>query len=221
LSVMSVILLVEDDASIQSSLSLYLKENGYEVLCAGTIARAREMVEKDPDLILLDITLPDGDGLSFFRSLDKQIPVIFLTARDDESLQIKSFDLGAEDYVEKPFSPQVLLSRIRNVLRRTSQNDIVVIDGLVIDMNSAHVSRDGKEIVLSAMEYRLLQIFLENRGKLLTREFLLDEIVESCGDYVNDNTLSVYIRRLRNKIEKDPVHPEILQTVRGLGYRFS
>ncbi|MEE8808312.1 MAG: response regulator transcription factor [Lactimicrobium sp.] len=218
---MSVILLVEDDASIQSSLSLYLKENGYEVLCAGTIARAREMVEKDPDLILLDITLPDGDGLSFFRSLDKQIPVIFLTARDDESLQIKSFDLGAEDYVEKPFSPQVLLSRIRNVLRRTSQNDIVVIDGLVIDMNSAHVSRDGKEIVLSAMEYRLLQIFLENRGKLLTREFLLDEIVESCGDYVNDNTLSVYIRRLRNKIEKDPVHPEILQTVRGLGYRFS
>lgn len=221
MSVMSVILLVEDDASIQSSLSLYLKENGYEVLCAGTIARAREMVEKDPDLILLDITLPDGDGLSFFRSLDKQIPVIFLTARDDESLQIKSFDLGAEDYVEKPFSPQVLLSRIRNVLRRTSQNDIVVIDGLVIDMNSAHVSRDGKEIVLSAMEYRLLQIFLENRGKLLTREFLLDEIVESCGDYVNDNTLSVYIRRLRNKIEKDPVHPEILQTVRGLGYRFS
>lgn len=221
MSVMSVILLVEDDASIQSSLSLYLKENGYEVLCAGTIARAREMVEKDPDLILLDITLPDGDGLSFFRSLDKQIPVIFLTARDDESLQIKSFDLGAEDYVEKPFSPQVLLSRIRNVLRRTSQNDIVVIDGLVIDMNSAHVSRDGKEIVLSAMEYRLLQIFLENRGKLLTREFLLDEIVESCGDYVNDNTLSVYIRRLRNKIEKDPVHPVILQTVRGLGYRLS
>ena len=216
---MSVILLVEDDVSIQSSLSLYLKENGYEIVCAGTIAQARQLVETDPDLILLDVTLPDGDGLSFFRSLHKDIPVIFLTARDDESLQIQSFDLGAEDYVEKPFSPQVLLSRIRNVLRRRHQTAPVVIDGLVIDMATAHVSRDGKEIVLSAMEYKLLQIFLENRGKLLSREFLLDEIVESCGDYVNDNTLSVYIRRLRNKIEKDPVHPVILQTVRGLGYR--
>ena len=216
---MSVILLVEDDASIQSSLSLYLKENGYEIVCAGTIARARQLVETDPDLILLDVTLPDGDGLSFFRSLHKDIPVIFLTARDDENLQIQSFDLGAEDYVEKPFSPQVLLSRIRNVLRRRHQTAPVVIDGLVIDMATARVSRDGSEIVLSAMEYRLLQIFLENRGKLLSREFLLDEIVEACGDYVNDNTLSVYIRRLRSKIEKDPVHPTILQTVRGLGYR--
>lgn len=216
---MSVILLVEDDVSIQSSLSLYLKENGYETVCAGTIARARQLVETDPDLLLLDVTMPDGDGLSFFRSLHKDIPVIFLTARDDESLQIKSFDLGAEDYVEKPFSPQVLLSRIRNVLRRRHQTAPVVIDGLVIDMDTARVSRDGKEIVLSAMEYKLLQIFLENRGKLLSREFLLDEIVEACGDYVNDNTLSVYIRRLRSKIEKDPVHPTILQTVRGLGYR--
>lgn len=216
---MSVILLVEDDVSIQSSLSLYLKENGYEIVCAGTIAQARELVETDPDLILLDVTLPDGDGLSFFRSLKKEIPVIFLTARDDESLQIKSFDLGAEDYVQKPFSPQVLLSRIRNVLRRRHQSAPVVIDGLVIDMDTARVSRDGKEIVLSAMEYKLLQIFLDHRGKLLSREFLLDEIVEACGDYVNDNTLSVYIRRLRSKIEKDPVHPTILQTVRGLGYR--
>lgn len=216
---MSVILLVEDDVSIQSSLSLYLKENGYETVCAGTIAQARQLVETDPDLILLDVTLPDGDGLSFFRSLHKDIPVIFLTARDDESLQIKSFDLGAEDYVEKPFSPQVLLSRIRNVLRRRHQTAPIMIDGLVIDMATARVSRDGSEIVLSAMEYRLLQIFLENRGKLLSREFLLDEIVEACGDYVNDNTLSVYIRRLRSKIEKDPVHPTILQTVRGLGYR--
>lgn len=216
---MSVILLVEDDVSIQSSLSLYLKENGYEIVCAGTIAQARQLVETDPDLILLDVTMPDGDGLSFFRSLKKEIPVIFLTARDDESLQIKSFDLGAEDYVQKPFSPQVLLSRIRNVLRRRHQTAPLVIDGLVIDMATARVSRDGSEIVLSAMEYRLLQIFLENRGKLLSREFLLDEIVEACGDYVNDNTLSVYIRRLRSKIEKDPVHPTILQTVRGLGYR--
>lgn len=216
---MSVILLVEDDVSIQSSLSLYLKENGYEIVCAGTIAQARELVETDPDLILLDVTLPDGDGLSFFRLLKKEIPVIFLTARDDESLQIKSFDLGAEDYVQKPFSPQVLLSRIRNVLRRRHQSAPVVIDGLVIDMDTARVSRDGKEIVLSAMEYKLLQIFLDHRGKLLSREFLLDEIVEACGDYVNDNTLSVYIRRLRSKIEKDPVHPTILQTVRGLGYR--
>lgn len=216
---MSVILLVEDDVSIQNSLSLYLKENGYETVCAGTIAQARQLVETDPDLILLDVTLPDGDGLSFLRSLHKDIPVIFLTARDDENLQIQSFDLGAEDYVEKPFSPQVLLSRIRNVLRRRHQMAPLVIDGLVIDMATARVSRDGSEIVLSAMEYRLLQIFLENRGKLLSREFLLDEIVEACGDYVNDNTLSVYIRRLRSKIEKDPVHPTILQTVRGLGYR--
>ena len=219
MSVMPVILLVEDDASIQSSLSLFLKEIGFEVLCAGTAAMAGQLVGKDPDLILLDVTLPDGDGLSFFRSLDKEIPVIFLTARDDESMQIQSFDLGAEDYVEKPFSPQVLLSRIRNVLRRRHQSAPVVIDGLVIDMSTARISRDGKEIVLSAMEYKLLQIFLDHRGKLLSREFLLDEIVECCGDYVNDNTLSVYIRRLRSKIEKDPVHPVILQTVRGLGYR--
>lgn len=219
MSVMSVILLVEDDASIQRSLSLFLKENGYEVQCAGTIAKAAQLVETEPDLLLLDVTMPDGDGLSFFHSLHKDIPVIFLTARDDESLQIQSFDLGAEDYVQKPFSPQVLLSRIRNVLRRRHQSAPVVIDGLVIDMATARVSRDGSEIVLSAMEYRLLQIFLENRGKLLSREFLLDEIVEACGDYVNDNTLSVYIRRLRSKIEKDPVHPTILQTVRGLGYR--
>lgn len=217
---MTVILLVEDDPQIRSSLVQYLSQNDFHTDCAGSVEEAEAyLLERSPDLILLDVTLPDGSGFDFCRSLDKKIPVIFLTASDDERSLITGYDLGADDYITKPFNPRILLSRIHNVLNRYQNTKVLEKDGLAVNLTSGQVERDHREIALTPMEYHLLEIFCENQNKLLTREYLLDEIVDLAGDYVNANTLNVYIKRLRKKIERDPAHPVIIQTVRGLGYK--
>jgi DNA-binding response OmpR family regulator len=214
------IFLIEDDPSIRSSLKELLKQEGYEVITADSAEQTEQLLEGNkPSLFLLDVRLPDGNGFDLYRSLDQNVPVIFLTASDDEGSIIHGLDLGAADYITKPFRPAVLLARIRNILGRKEEGNVMEIHDLSIDLNAGKVSREGKKIELSPMEYRLLEIFAQNRGKLLSREALLDEIVEISGDYVNDNTLNVYIKRLRHKIETDPVHPQVIETVRGLGYR--
>lgn len=220
---MSKILLVEDDKSIVSNLTEFLKREGFCVDSAGGQKEAEERMDENRyDLLLLDVSLADGNGFSVCRYAKEHTgaAVIFLTASGDEYSVVAGLDMGADDYVSKPFRPRELVSRIKSVLRRTGKTgSSVVIGTLRIDTEKATVTKNGQDIFLSALEYRLLLIFLNNRGIVLSRNKLLDEIWDMAGEFVNDNTLTVYIKRLRWKIEEDPQNPEIIKTVRGLGYK--
>ena len=220
---MTRILLVEDDKSIVTNLKEYLSKEGYTVKSASGQKDALQFVEKEKfDLVLLDISLSDGNGFSVCKAIksDYNIPVIFLTAAGDEYSTVTGFELGADDYIAKPFRPRELVSRIKNVLRLTGgTNSKIWLDNIMIDIDKGIVSKNGKDLHLSVLEYRLLLVFLGNRGIVLSRTQLLDAIWDIAGDFVNDNTLTVYIKRLREKLEEDPQNPEIIKTVRGLGYK--
>ena len=202
-----------------------LEIEGYEV---DTAYSAEEALKKDLtvyNLLLLDVMMGEISGFKMARILRQDektanTPIIFLTAKDTENDMLTGFNLGADDYISKPFRPRELVSRIRSVLRRTGKRQsILSIGDIAVDTDKGIVSRSGKEIYLSALEYKLLLVFLNNRGQVLTRDKLLEEIWDSAGDYVGDNTLTVYIKRLREKIEQDPQNPIFIKTVRGLGYR--
>ena len=217
------VLIVEDDADIVENLSILLQDECYSVCCASSMEQALNTLHaQNIDLVLLDITLPDGNGYSVCTAVKRQTnaPVIFLTAMADESSIVTGFQLGADDYITKPFKPMELICRVRNALRKSGKIPSVyqVVD-LHIDATKATVTKAGAEITLSALEYRLLLVFLNHFGETLSRRELLQEIWDVAGDYVNDNTLTVYIKRLRDKIESDPANPVILKTVRGLGYK--
>ncbi len=215
---------LEDDAAIGMGLSYSLKNEGYDVTVAKNVKSAYEILNKETfSLYILDLTLPDGSGYDVCREIKKSgdFPVIFLTAYDDEVNVVLGLDLGADDYISKPFRIKELLARIKSVLRRYSKDSpdgVVSVGSIKINTNEAKVYKNGAEIVLTAMEYRLLLIFINNRGKVLSRQSLLEDIWDVAGDFVNDNTLTVYIKRLRDKIEEDPAKPQIIKTVRGLGY---
>lgn len=219
----SKILLIEDDPAIVENLSAFLKEEGFGVSAADGQTKAMEILESvRPDLILLDVTLAEGNGYSACTAIKMKydIPVIFLTALGDEFSVVTGLDMGADDYISKPFRPRELVSRMRSVLRRAGRSGGAVYAGdLKIDTERGAVMRAGEELFLSALEYRLFLVFLNHRGKVLSRGRLLEEIWDVAGEYVNDNTLTVYIKRLRDKIERDPQNPQIIKTVRGLGYR--
>ncbi len=220
---MNKLLLIEDDASIVANLSDFLTGEGFQVRSAPGQRGALALLEEElPELVLLDISLSDGNGFSLCSEIKKrfQLPVIFLTASDDEYSTVTGFDLGADDYIPKPFRPRELVSRIRNVLRLTGRTGTVTQLGTVlVDTVKGIATRDGRDLYLSALEYRLLLQLINNRGAVLTRSQLLESIWDAAGDFVNDNTLTVYIKRLREKIEEDPQNPQIIKTVRGLGYR--
>lgn len=218
------IFLLEDDDAIALGLCYSLQNEGYNVTLAKSVSEATDIVEKnDFALYILDLTLPDGSGYDVCKKI-KSIgdrPVIFLTAYDDEVNIVMGFDLGADDYITKPFRLKELLVRIKSVLRRynrTGGDATVKIKNITINTNEAKVYKNGEEIVLTAMEYRLLLILLNNRGKVLSRSQLLENIWDVEGDFVEDNTLTVYIKRLRDKIEEDAASSQIIKTVRGLGY---
>ena len=224
---MSTILIVEDDITIIRTLEAYLLSEGFEIVSVSSQreALAREALaaleNENVDLLLLDISLAEGNGFAVCEAAKGHgLPVIFLTASGDENSVVHGLDMGADDYIAKPFRPRELVSRIRSVLRRSGKTKRVVMLGSVsVDAEKGIVSKNGTEINLSALEFRLLMAFVNHRGKLLTRNALLEEIWDAGGDFVNDNTLTVYIKRLREKIEDDPQKPEIIKTVRGLGYR--
>lgn len=218
------IFLLEDDDAIALGLCYSLQNEGYNVTLAKSVSEATDIVEKnDFALYILDLTLPDGSGYDVCKKI-KSIgdrPVIFLTAYDDEVNVVMGFDLGADDYITKPFRLKELLVRIKSVLRRynrTGGDATVKIKNITINTNEAKVYKNGEEIVLTAMEYRLLLILLNNRGKVLSRSQLLENIWDVEDDFVEDNTLTVYIKRLRDKIEEDAASSQIIKTVRGLGY---
>ena len=220
---MTKILLVEDDGQIASYLGELLRAEGFDTQIAGSKKEASEcLLIQAFDLVLLDVSLPDGNGFSICAEIKKEyeIPVIFLTASGDEYSVVAGLDMGADDYIAKPFRPRELISRIRSVLRRCNKEQRILSCGdLKVNVSSATVTKGEKELFLSALEYRLLLILLQNKGQILTRNQLLEEIWDASGEYVNDNTLSVYMKRLREKIEENPQSPRLLHTIRGIGYR--
>lgn len=218
------IFLLEDDEAIGIGLTYSLENEGYNVTLAKSVKEAEKIIdEKEFSLYILDLTLPDGSGYDVCKRIKTKgdLPVIFLTAYDDEVNVIMGFELGADDYISKPFRVKELMLRIKSVMRRYSNetsDGIIKINNLKINTNEAKVYKNNEEIILTAMEYRLLLILLSNRGKVLSRTALLENIWDVAGDFVEDNTLTVYIKRLRDKIEEDPAKPEFIKTVRGLGY---
>lgn len=218
------IFLLEDDEAIDIGLTYSLENEGYNVTLAKSVKEAEKIIdEKEFSLYILDLTLPDGSGYDVCKRIKAKgdLPVIFLTAYDDEVNVIMGFELGADDYISKPFRVKELMLRIKSVMRRYSNetsDGIIKINNLKINTNEAKVYKNNEEIILTAMEYRLLLILLSNRGKVLSRTALLENIWDVAGDFVEDNTLTVYIKRLRDKIEEDPAKPEFIKTVRGLGY---
>lgn len=216
----------EDDPIIQDGLKIALVQEGWELVTAASVGEAKIKLSeiKDIDICILDIMLPDGTGYDICNEIRKSsdTPIIFLTACDDEVHTVLALEQGADDYIAKPFRMRELIARIKAVLRRTGRKDetadIVKIGTNEVNIRTGKVYRGGCEIILTAMEYKLLLIFINNRGAVLSRQQLLHNIWDVAGDFVTDNTLTVYVKRLREKLE-DENGEEMIQTVRGLGYR--
>lgn len=218
------ILLVEDDPAIVRSLEELLRSEGYSTEQTGRQDEAVALLaSEDFDLILLDVTLAQGNGFAVCAAAKEAAPdrpVIFLTASDDEYSTVAGLDMGAVDYIAKPFRARELTSRIRAALRRSAPpEEVLQVGSLRLDPTTARVIKDGREVVLSALEYRLLLHFMQRPERLVTRENLRDAIWDSAGEYVSDNAINVYIRRLRERVEDDPANPTLITTVRGLGYK--
>lgn len=219
---MKKILLVEDNETIIMGLSYSLEQEGFEIVSSKTRKDAEKVLTSEKiDLVLLDVTLPDGNGFDICKFVKQKldIPVIFLTAQDEETSVVIGLDLGADDYVIKPFRTRELISRINSVLRRYDKNieksNIVHYKNIKIDTNKAKVYKNDEEIIFTSLEYKILLMLFTNQNKLITREELLDKIWDIAGNFVNDNTLTVYIKRIREKLGDE----SIIKTVRGLGYR--
>ncbi|MBS7525584.1 response regulator transcription factor [Fusibacter paucivorans] len=225
------IMLLEDDKSLIDGLMYTLSKEGYEVVVAQTIAEAAKILAVQRfDLLLLDVTLPDGTGFELckdVRDRGNRVPIIFLTASDQELSVIRGLDSGGDDYITKPFKIGELQSRIRALLRRAEQRgtgpsevEPIVSGDIYVDLVNHQVMRSGEPLNLTAAEYRLLVLFLRHTGQVLTRQKILEALWDHAGDFVDDNTLSVYVRRLREKVELNPSKPERLVTVRGFGYQW-
>ena len=213
------LLLVEDNETITKGLKYSLEQENYEIDISRTKNEAEDMInQKEYDLVILDIMLPDGSGYDLCKYIrnEKEIPVIFLTAKDEERDVVLGFDLGADDYVIKPFRNRELISRIQNILRRYNKDKKELIcKNIKIDLDANKVFIKEKEIYFTALEYKILVLLLSNQGKTITREKILDKIWDIAGNFVNDNTLTVYIKRIRAKLGED----DVIKTVKGIGYR--
>ncbi|QGQ97303.1 DNA-binding response regulator [Paenibacillus psychroresistens] len=220
------ILILEDDSTIAAGLEYALEQEDFTVIVCRNVAESYAFFEhNDVDMALLDVSLPDGNGYDVCRFIKAKfdIPVLFLTVNDDEANVVMGLDLGADDYIAKPFRLRELISRIHSVFRRYRKDGvskhIVLISDLIIHTSQAKVFKNKVEVILTALEYRLLLRLVNHEGQILSRNQLLEGLWDIAGDFVNDNTLSVYIKRLREKIETDPQNPSIIHTIRGLGYK--
>jgi two-component system response regulator VicR len=220
------ILIVEDDGIIATGLEYALEQEGFTVAVCRNVAESLAYLQhNEMDMALLDVSLPDGNGYDVCRFIKgkRDIPVLFLTVNDDEANVVMGLDLGADDYISKPFRLRELISRIHSVFRRYRKDGeskhLISIGDLLIHTSQAKVFKNKEEVILTALEYRLLLTLVNHEGQVLTRNQLLEGLWDIAGDFVNDNTLSVYIKRLREKIETDPQNPTIIKTIRGLGYK--
>ena len=221
---MKKILLVEDNETITMGLKYSLEQEKFYVETAKNIVMAKAKINKEEfDLYLLDIALPDGEGYEICKYVKEKgdNPVIFLTAKDEETDIVQGLDMGADDYVVKPFRTRELISRINSVLRRydkeTANENQLKCKDIIIDNNTAKVYKNGREVIFTSLEYKILFMLVNNKNMLVTREQILDKIWDMAGNFVNDNTLTVYIKRIREKL--DDKDGKIIQTVRGIGYR--
>ena len=216
------IFLVEDDPIITEGLKIALSQEGYQLDACASMNEALGKIKEEVhyDVCLLDVMLPDGDGYQICRAIREKsdVPILFLTACDDEVHTVLALEQGADDYIAKPFRIRELLARIKAILRRSAQFDLVRIGQNELNLTTGRVLRGGEEILLSAAEYRLLLAFVRSRGQLLTRAQILNDMWDAAGEFVNDNTLTVYVGRLRKKLEAEGDAP-VIETVRGVGYR--
>lgn len=222
------IFFVEDDLSLINGLTYALKKEGFEVVTARTVTEAETMwSEGKYDLVILDVTLPDGTGFALCEKIRQtsKVPLMFLTAADEETDMIMGLDIGADDYITKPFKLAVFLSRIHALLRRSENfmqtGEEISANGITLDMRSGDARKDGKMLTLTSGEYRLLRLFMENPDRVLSAEQILASLWDCDENFIENKTLAVYIRRLRMKIEDDPGMPKKIVTVRGMGYKWS
>lgn len=219
------ILLIEDDENISFGIKTYLEKDDFKVDIEENLARGKKKFNLKYDLIILDMNLPDGTGYDFFSFVKSQsnIPIIFLTVVDEEEEIVKGLDLGADDYITKPFKLSILKSRINTVLRRVKRDktlmDTLFCKDLKLIKSQTKIFKENKEIDITSREYKLLELFMENQNQTLTRELIIKRLWDIDGDFINDNTLTVTIKRLREKIEDNPNNPIIIKTIRGMGYR--
>ncbi len=215
------ILIIEDDEDLREGLAFSLQMDGYEIRCAGTKREGLERIRGESfDLVLLDCNLPDGSGFDLCTQIGagETIPMFMLTARNTEMDEVKALELGVADFMSKPFSLAVLKARIRKILNSSAPDMRLVSGGITVDRDGCRVYRRDEEIILSRVEYQLLLYLMENRNRVLSKEQILEHVWDSQGKFVDENTLSVNIRRLRAKVEEDPGHPARIRTVHGIGY---
>lgn len=208
------ILLIEDNEMIIKALKYLLESHEYYVDVATSIKESKEKITNTYDLIILDVMLPDGNGLDFFKEYVRT-PALVLSAKDEEKDVVKAIDLGVQDYIIKPFRSMELLSRINNIIKRNKKNTIKEFENIKFDMDAYKIYVDNIEVVLTGLELKILFLMLENSGCLVTREMIIDKIWDASGKFVNDNTLSVYIKRIREKLKND----DLIKTIKGIGYR--
>lgn len=212
------ILLVEDNKSIIKGLEYAFAQNGYSCEYCLSLDEAVRKAPFNYDVAVLDIMLPDGNGFDLFKKIRRysDLPVIFLTAVDDEDSVVNGLELGADDYITKPFSTRELIARIKRVANKNSKKNIITVSGVTLDLDKSAVFENGKQLELTALEYKLLSLLMQNAGKVVTRELIFEKIWDVSGNFVNDNTLTVYIKRVRKKLDAD-----IIKTVKGLGYQIA
>lgn len=210
------ILLVEDNKSIIKGLEYAFAQNGYSCEYCLSLDEAVRKAPFNYDAAVLDIMLPDGNGFDLFKKIHRysDLPVIFLTAVDDEDSVVNGLELGADDYITKPFSTKELIARIKRVANKNSKKNIITVSGVTLDLDKSAVFENGKQLELTALEYKLLSLLMQNAGKVVTRELIFEKIWDVSGNFVNDNTLTVYIKRIRKKLDAD-----IIKTVKGMGYQ--
>lgn len=210
------ILLVEDNKSIIKGLEYAFAQNGYSCEYCLSLDEAVRKAPFNYDAAVLDIMLPDGNGFDLFKKIRRysDLPVIFLTAVDDEDSVVNGLELGADDYITKPFSTRELIARIKRVANKNSKKNIITVSGVTLDLDKSAVFENGKQLELTALEYKLLSLLMQNAGKVVTRELIFEKIWDISGNFVNDNTLTVYIKRIRKKLDAD-----IIKTVKGMGYQ--
>ena len=209
------ILLIEDNEYIVKGIKYLLEANNFKVTVASTLKEAASLIENKYDLIILDLMLPDGDGLDFYEEYLKNKATLVLTAKDDEDIISSSLDSGIEDYIIKPFRSKELLARINKILKRNKDNEIITVGNVSMDTEAGRVFVDNNEIILTSLEYRILLLLFQNLNRIVTRDILIDRIWDITHKYVEDNTLTVYIKRIREKLGSD----DIIKTIKGIGYR--